>query len=145
MIGGTLKRPSSTSGAAARTSSRSSDGATTSSRKHVGQRERLSHRLDAVEVELVDVGEVVDDVAELHGRPGQLLVGQRQAGEPGDLGHLVGGDAVGHSPEPTDDLASAPRPFASAGRLTIGHSSDANVATGVGDGVTPSRRIAHTV
>ena len=71
--------------------------------EHVGQRERLSHRLDAVEVELVDVGEVLDDVAELHGCQGQLFVGQRQAGEPGDLGHLVCGDAVGHSPSLRSD------------------------------------------
>ena len=145
MIGGTLKRPSSTSGAAASTSSRSSDGATTSSRRHVRHRERLGHRLDTVEIELVDVGEVVDDVTELHGGPGQLLVGQAETGQPGDLGDLVGGNAVRHSREPTDTLASPPRPFVSAEWLTTGQSSDAKRGDGVGAGVTPSRRIAQTV
>jgi len=49
-----------------------------------------------VEVEGVDVGEVLQHVAELGGGPLQFLGGEVQAGEPGDVGNVVGREAGGH-------------------------------------------------
>ena len=89
MIGGTRKRPSSASGATASTSSRSRPSTTTSSRKHVGERVRLAHRLDLGQVELVDVGEVVEHVAQLTGERLDLGGGDVEPGEPGNLGDRV--------------------------------------------------------
>ena len=48
--------------------------------QHVGQREWLGHRFDVVEFELVDVGEVVDDVAEAPS-PGRAPPRSAPAGE----------------------------------------------------------------
>ena len=52
--------------------------------------------LDAVEVEGVDVGGVVEHGGELAGVALELVVGELEAGEPGDVGDVAGGDAVGH-------------------------------------------------
>ena len=84
-------------GAAASTSSRSRPGATTSSRSTLTQRVRLGHRLDVVEVERVDVGEVLEHVAELRRRALDLLGGQLEPGQAGDVDDVGGGDAVGHA------------------------------------------------
>ena len=69
---------------------------------HVGDRRRMGHRLDAVEIERVDVVEMVEHVAQLGGRQLQFLGVQRQTSELGDLGHGLGGDAVRHRCEATD-------------------------------------------
>ena len=52
--------------------------------------------VDVDEVERVDVGEVVEHVAELRRRPLDLVGGQVEPGEAGDLGDDLGGDAIGH-------------------------------------------------
>ena len=126
MIGGTRKRPSTASGAAASTSSRSRPGCDDVVAQHVAQRVRLRHRRDVVEVELVDVGEVVEHVAELGRRAGDLVVGQRQPGQPGDVDHVGGRDAVGHGGEATAAARPLPvrsvRPDASVGPVSDGRS-----------------------
>ena len=103
MIGGTRNRPSTASGAAASTSSRSRPGSLDVVAQHVGQRVRLGHRLDVAEGEAVDVGEVVEHVAELRGQAVDLVGRQRQPGEPGDVDHLGRGDAIGHGGKPTGE------------------------------------------
>ena len=100
MIGGTLKRPSSTSGAAASTSSRSRHGATTSSRNTLASGNgwvigstpsRSSSSMSA---------KWSTHVAELDRWPGPAPSSvSAEAGEPGDLGDVVGGNAVRHSRE----------------------------------------------
>ena len=77
---------------------------------HVGDRRGVRHRLDAVEVERVDVGEVVEHVAELVGRLVEFVVAQRQPSELGHLRHGLWGDAVGHDANATGPpTASRPK------------------------------------
>jgi hypothetical protein len=56
----------------------------------------VDHRVDAVEVERLHVGGVVEDVGELQGEALELVGGEGQAGEAGDVGHLVGRYPGGH-------------------------------------------------
>ncbi len=97
-IGGTRNRPSSAAGAAASTSSRSRPGQHDVLTHHVGDRSGVRHRLHPVEVEGVDVGEVVEHVAQLMRRLLQFLVAQRQPSELGHLGDRLRGDAIRHDP-----------------------------------------------
>src|SRR6056297_3556766 len=92
---------------------------------HVGDGRGMGHRLDIVEIERIDVGEVVEHGAQLVGRLVELVVAQRQPRELGHLGDSLWGDAVGHEepryrphetpspsdshPEPSRELASALR------------------------------------
>ena len=85
--------------------------ATTSSRSTLTQRVRLGHRLDVGELELVDVGEVVEHVAELGRRPLDLVGRQLEAGQAGDVDDVGGGDAVGHGGEAIGGAARESRPF----------------------------------
>ena len=61
--------------------------------QHVRQRVRLGHRHDVVELQLVDVREVVEHVAELSRGAFELLGAQVEPGQTGHLGHVVDGDA----------------------------------------------------
>ena len=106
MIGGTRKRPSTASGAAASTSSRSSPGWTTSSRSTLRSGYGCVIGATVGELELVDVGEVVEHGAELRRRAVDLVVGQRQPGQPGDVDHVGGRDAVGHAARLRGPMAS---------------------------------------
>ena len=49
-------------------------------------------RLDVVEVELGDPVDVLEDPGELAGHPLDLLLGEAQAGQPGDVQHLLAVD-----------------------------------------------------
>jgi hypothetical protein len=60
------------------------------------QRQGLRHRDHVVEVQRVDVPEVVEHGRQLLGVAGQLLVGQLQASQAGDVGHLGRREAIGH-------------------------------------------------
>ena len=71
--------------------------------QHVRQRVRLGHRLDVTQGETVDVGEVVEHVAELRRQAVDLVGRQRQASEPGDVDDLGRGDAIGHGGKPTGE------------------------------------------
>ena len=99
MIGGTRKRPSTASGRGGEHLVAVEAGLDDVVAQHVAQRVRLRHRLDGGEVELVDVGEVLEHVAELGRRAVDLVVGQRQPGQPGHVDHVGGRDAVGHGGE----------------------------------------------
>ena len=56
----------------------------------------MGHGLDIVEIERLDVGGMVQDVAELAREAFELVGGELETGESGDVGHLVGGDPLGH-------------------------------------------------
>ncbi len=95
-IGGTLNRPLSAAGAAASTSSRSRHGRHDVFAQHVHERHRMGHRLDAVEVERLDVGRVIEDRRELIGVVLELVVGQVEPREARHMRDLLGGDALRH-------------------------------------------------
>ena len=56
----------------------------------------MRHRLDAVEVERLDVGRMIEDRRELIGVVLELVVGQVEAREARHMGDLLGGDALRH-------------------------------------------------
>ena len=95
-IGGTRNRPSSAAGAAASTSSRSRHGHDDVVAQHVGERVRLGHRLDVVEVERVDVGGVLEDRRELVGVVLELVGGQIEPGQARHMGNVLSRDALRH-------------------------------------------------
>ena len=64
--------------------------------EHIDERGRLGHRLDVIEIEGIDVGEVVEHVGQLIGCAVEFGVAEREAGEPRYLRDRVGGDACGH-------------------------------------------------
>ena len=57
--------------------------------------ERVVGRFDAGDVDRLDLADVGEDGVELAGVAVQLVVGQRQPGQPGQMGHVVAGD-LGH-------------------------------------------------
>ena len=95
-IGGTRKRPSSTCGAAASTSAVSTVALDDVGPQHVLQGVRVRGRRHVVEVERLDVGGVVEHRGELPGEGLELVVGQLEPGQAGDVRDLVGGDAASH-------------------------------------------------
>ena len=62
--------------------------------EHVLQGIRLGHRLDSVEIERVDVGEVLEHPSKLGRRAFDGFWGEVEAGQFGDLGDIGGGDPV---------------------------------------------------
>ena len=56
--------------------------------------DRLGRRRDRLGVELGQLRVLVEDVVELALEPGQLLVGQAEAGEMGDMGDVVAGQGA---------------------------------------------------
>jgi hypothetical protein len=64
--------------------------------EHVLQRIRLRHRLHVGEIERIHIGEVGQHAVELFGGPVELGGGELEAGQPGDLGHIGGGDPFRH-------------------------------------------------
>ena len=89
MIGGTRNRPSSAAGRRGEHLVAVEAGALDVVAQHVGERVRLGHRLDVGEVERVDVGEVVEHVAELDGRRVELVGASDRAGRGGRPWHVV--------------------------------------------------------
>ena len=101
MIGGTRKRPSSAAGAAASTSSRSRQGCTTSARSTLTSGYGWVIGSTAAQVERVDVGEVLEHAVELDGHAFELVGRDIESGQPGHLGDIGCGNAVGHDQHPT--------------------------------------------
>lgn len=62
--------------------------------QHVDERVRLGHRLDCGEVEVVDVGEVVEHAVELTRVALDFFGGNVEAREAGDLRHVGGGETL---------------------------------------------------
>jgi len=56
----------------------------------------MSRGSDITHVERLDIGGMVEHVAQLFGETVDLGVGQVEPGQPGDVNHLVAGDAFGH-------------------------------------------------
>ena len=63
--------------------------------QHVLELDHVGGRLDLVEVELGDPVDVLEDSGELARHPLDLLLGEAQAGEPGDVQHLLAVDHGG--------------------------------------------------
>ena len=89
--GGHLKRPSSTSGAAARTSSAIEAGTDLVVPHHVHEWVRMGGGRDVVD-RAPHVGGVVEDGTQLIGELIELVVGQLEAGQVGDVSDVVTGD-----------------------------------------------------
>ena len=53
--------------------------------QHVLELDHVGGRLDVVEVELADPVDVLEDPRELAGHPLDLLLGEAEAGQPGDV------------------------------------------------------------
>ena len=94
-IGGTRNRPSSTAGACEHLGpvERGPDHV---GPQHVDEAGTGAPSADVGDVERLDVGGVVEHGGELAGEHVELVVGQPQAGEPGHVGDVVAGDALGH-------------------------------------------------
>src|SRR5882757_379870 len=60
--------------------------------EHVGQRHRVGGRLDLVSGDLADSGHRGQDDVELAGEPVELGLGDREPGQPGEVGDLGAGD-----------------------------------------------------
>ena len=89
---GTRKESAALSGAPASAVSRSRLGAGSSGRSHVLERDHVGRRLDALEIELAERLDVVEDPGELARHPLDLLVGQPQPREAGDVENLFAVD-----------------------------------------------------
>ncbi len=96
MIGGTRNRWSSASGAAAEHLVAVEAVPHHVVAHHVGEMGRIVHRLDAVEVECIDLGEVVEHRTEFDRRGGEFVIGEREAGQGGHLAHVRGRDSIRH-------------------------------------------------
>ena len=94
-ICGTAKRPSTASGASASASCWVRHGVDSSGRVTLTSLSGLSVGFDAGDVDGLNLADVGQDGVELAGEAVQLVVGQRQPGQPGQVGHLVAGD-LGH-------------------------------------------------
>ena len=75
--------------------------------------DRLGGRRDRVGVELGQLGVLIEDVVELAFEPGELGVGQPEAGEMGDMGDVVAGEG-GHGPMIAATIGPWPRSTPSA-------------------------------
>ena len=91
-IRGTANRPSADFGACASASSCDSPGSTTSGRVTLTDVERVIGGLDVGDVDGLDLADVLEDGAELAGEAFQLVVGQGEPGQAGEVGNLVSGD-----------------------------------------------------
>ena len=69
--------------------------AVSSGSRHVDVLERVVGRFDAGDIDRLDLADVGQDGVELAGETVQLGIGQRQPGQPGQVGYLVAGD-LGH-------------------------------------------------
>ena len=91
-ICGTAKRPSTASGASASASCWVRHGSTVVRARDVDVLERIVGRLDVGHVDGLDLADVLEDGVELAGETVQLVVGQRQPGQAGQVGDVVSGD-----------------------------------------------------
>ena len=91
-IRGTLNRCCSASGAPDSACSAVRPGTTTSVAEHVGQRQRVGGGRDVVAGHRADRGDRLQDHAELRRQVVELVVGQVDPGEVGQVGDLVAGD-----------------------------------------------------
>ena len=57
----------------------------------------MHHGFDVVEVKGLDIGGVVEHGGELVGEALKIRTGKVEAGKAGHVGHVVRGDALGHS------------------------------------------------
>lgn len=71
---------------------------------HVHEVRGVVHRLDVVEIERIDLGEVVEHGTEPTRRLGEFVVAECESGQLGHLAHVVGGDSVGHGPNAIPSL-----------------------------------------
>ena len=86
---GTRKPPSATSGACSSTTSRGRQGARLVGAQGVGDVDDVRRRRDAVEVELADLLDVLEDVGQLAGDLRDLLVAELQARQARDVQDLL--------------------------------------------------------
>ena len=91
-VGGTLKRSASRAGAFAKTSSSGSDGPRLVLGPGVHELERMRGRRHVGEIELAHLRDRLQDRAQLAGQALDLLVGQLEARQPGDVEHFLAGD-----------------------------------------------------
>ena len=93
---GTRNRPSSAAGATASTSSRADPGAASSGRNTFTSGSGCAVGGTSCGVERGDLGRVLEDHAELGGERVDLVVGERKAGELGDVLDVGARQAGGH-------------------------------------------------
>ena len=103
-----MKSPSRAGGVARAPSSTGSDGRDDVLAQDVLELDRLGGRRDRVGVELGELGVLVEDVVELALEPRQLVVGQPEPGEVGDMGDVVAGEG-GHGPMIAATIGRWPR------------------------------------
>ena len=89
MAGTTMKSPCALGAFARSASSTGSDGVDDVVAQDVLELDRLGGRRDVLGVELGQLGVLVEDVVELALEPGQLVVGQPEPGQMGDMGDVV--------------------------------------------------------
>ncbi len=66
------------------------------SAQHVDQWQWMRRRRNVAHVERLDVGRMGKDVAELTGEKINLVIVEIEAGQPGDMHHIVSGDSFRH-------------------------------------------------